>query len=278
MTTTPPGPVRAGTHAFITGGSSGIGLAAARRLTAQGVAVTLAARGRDRLAEAHEALTRAHPGARVRAAALDVTDAEAAAEAARAAETAFGPIETLIASAGAVVPGRFEDLPDAAFRELMEVNYFGVLNMLRAVLPRMRARGAGRVCIVGSGAALIGLPGYAAYAPTKHALRGLAETLRAECRPDGVLVSICHPPDTDTPQLAAETPLKPPELAAISAKAGVWSADRVARAMLRGLDRGKAEIFVGAELAALGRFGGVARPLLHRWLDRIADRAAGRDG
>lgn len=182
----------------------------------------------------------------------------------------------LIASAGAVRPGRFEELSDETFREIMEVNYFGVLNVLRAALPGMRARRRGRVCVVGSGAGLIGLHGYSAYAPSKFALRGLVEALRAECRPDGVTVSICHPPDTDTPQLAAETPLKTPELAAISASARVRSADAVADAMLRGMARGRSEIVVGAELWALARFGGLARPLIDRWFDRIADRARRR--
>ncbi|SET80535.1 SDR family NAD(P)-dependent oxidoreductase [Oceanicella actignis] len=260
-------------HAFVSGGSSGIGLAAAELLARRGAPVTLAARDPARLSAAAERVRRAAPGARVRVAPLDVTDAEAAARALREAEGEFGPVETLILSAGATLPGRFEALPPEAFRALMEVNYFGALNLLRPALAGMRARRRGAAGLVGSGAGLVGVPGYAAYGPTKFALRGLAETLRAECAPFGVGVTICHPPDTDTPQLAAERPLKPPELAALSGAARVRSAEEVARALLRGMARGRAEVFVGAELAALGRLGDALRPALRLWTARAARRA-----
>ena len=254
---------------LITGGSSGIGLAMARRIAAQGGAVTLLARDRDRLQAAAKTL----PGGVVSVRVADVTDRAALSEAVAAAD-ATTPISTVIACAGAALPGRFEELPDAAFRALMEVNYFGVLNTLRALLPLMRARGGGRALVVGSGAALIGLPGYSAYAPSKFAVRGLAESLRAEYRPQGVQISICHPPDVDTPQLAAERPLRPPENAAIAAAAKVWSAEAVAAHVLRRFDRGAADIYPGWEMTALGRGASLLKPLLDRRFDRIA-RAAG---
>jgi 3-dehydrosphinganine reductase len=137
----------------------------------------------------------------------------------------------------------------------------------------MRARGRGRALILGSVAGLSGLPGYSAYAPTKFALRGLAESLRAEYAPHGVRVSVAHPPDTDTPQLAAERAERPPELAALAGRARVMTADEVARAILRGLDRGRAEIPVGRTAWALARLAPVARPLVEAWIDRAAARA-----
>jgi 3-dehydrosphinganine reductase len=258
-------------HALVTGGSSGIGLAAARRLHGAGTRVTLLARDRGRLEAAAGPL-----GALALPA--DVRDAGALAAAVAAAEARQGPLDLVVASAGAVRAGRFEALDPEAHRALMELNHFGVLETLRATLPGMRVRGRGRALILGSAAGLAGLPGYSAYAPSKFALRGLAEALRAECRPDGVLVAIAHPPDVETPQLAAERAERPPELAALAGAGGVTSADAAARAILRGLARDRAEIPVGAGIWALSRLMPAVRPLFEAWVDAAAARARRRDG
>jgi 3-dehydrosphinganine reductase len=257
-------------HALVTGGSSGIGLALARRLAAAGARVSLLARDPARLAAAADPL-----GALALPA--DVRDPAALAAALERAEAAQGPLDLVIASAGAVRAGRFEDLGAEAHRELIETNYLGVVETLRAALPPMRARGRGRALILGSAAGLAGLPGYSAYAPTKFALRGLAEALRAECRPDGVLVAIAHPPDVETPQLAAERAERPPETAALAGAARVLPPDAVARALLRGLAKNRSDIPVGAGAWALQRLVPAIRPLFDRWIDRTAARAR-RDG
>lgn len=266
----PPGAARFGPwppgHALVTGGSSGIGLALARDLASAGARVSLLARDPARLAAAAEPI-----GALALPA--DVRDAAAVAAAVAAAEARHGPVELVVASAGAVRAGRFEDLGADAHRMLMEINYLGVVETLRAVLPAMRARGRGRALILGSAAGLAGLPGYSAYAPTKFALRGLAEALRAECRPDGVLVAIAHPPDVETPQLVAERAERPPETAALAGAARVMSAPAVAGTLLRGLERGRAEIPVGAGVWALQRLVPAVRPLFDLWIDAAARRA-----
>ena len=260
-------------HALITGGSSGIGLALAGALLGQGAAVTLVARDRDRLASAHEGLLRAHPGARLRALPCDVTDAPALAALIEGAERATGPIDLAIASAGMARPGRFEDIAEAEFRAVMEVNYFGALALARPILKRMRARGAGRLLLIGSAAGLAGLFGHCAYGPSKFALRGLGQSLRAECGPDGVQVSVAFPPDVDTPMLAAERAMMPPELAAISAKAGVMEPGRAAALILRGLAAGRGEILMTPPIWALARLAPAVWPMVERAFARIAARA-----
>ena len=260
MSPRPPWPPA---HALITGGSSGIGLALARRLAGQGTAVSLVARDPARLAAAA-----AEIGPLARSFPADVLDGPGLA----AAMAAAGSADLLVASAGAVRVGHFHRLPEAAFRELMELNYFGVLNTLRAGLPVMRERGAGRALLLGSAGGLVGVWGYAAYAPTKAALASLAAVLRAECRPDGVVVSVAHPPDTDTPQLAAERAERPAETEAVAAAAGVMHPDAVARIILRGLRAGRAEIPVGLPTWALARLAPAVRPALDAWLDRRAAR------
>lgn len=262
-----------GAHALITGGSSGIGLALARALAGQGIAVTIVARDKARLSDAHEDIRRAHPGAKVRALVCDVTDAAALAALIEDVERGAGPVDIAIASAGIARPGRFEDIPDADHRAAMEVNYFGALALARPVLRRMRARGRGRLLLIGSAAGLAGLFGHSAYGPSKFALRGLGQTLAAECGPDGVQVSVAFPPDVDTPMLAAEQSLMPPELAAIAAKGGVLSADDAAARILRGLGRGRAEILMTPQVWALARLAPLVWPLVARGFARIAAQA-----
>ena len=255
-------------HAVISGGSSGIGLALARRLAGQGARVTLLARDPGRLAAA--AATVGGLGLPV-----DVRDGAAVAEAVARAEAAQGPADVLVAGAGAVRPGNFADLPAEAFAEMIAVNYLGAVHLMRAGLPGMRARGRGRALLVGSAGTLAGVWGYGAYAPSKAALAALGAVLRAECRPDGVRVGVAFPPDTDTPQLAAERAERPPQTAAIAGTAGVLSAEAVATALERGLRAGRAEIFVTPGVWALARLAPAVRPLVDRWLDRAARRAGG---
>ena len=157
----------------------------------------------------------------------------------------------------------------------MEINYFGTLYMVRAVLPAMRRRGGGQIVMISSGAGLVGIYGYTAYAPSKFALRGLAETLRGELKPDNIQVSIVYPPDTDTPQLAAENEIKPPETARITGNAQVLSAEAVATATLRGIDRKRFQITPGWEMTLLASLHSLIGPLLQRYFDILAAKVPG---
>ncbi len=258
-------------HVLITGGSSGIGLALARQAAAAGARVSLVARDPVKLAAAREAA-----GGATFSATADVSVEAELLAALAAAEQRHGPVDVLIASAGVAEPGYFEELPVATFERAMAVNYFGTLYALKAAVPGMRARGRGAVVLISSAVGLHGVFGYSAYAPSKFALRGLAESLRAELQGTGVHVMIVYPPDTDTPQLAAENLTKPVETKAITAGGGLWTAEAVAKATLAGLARGKFSITPGWPVTALAWFGGLLGPLLRRSFDRTARRA--RDG
>src|SRR5262249_40849835 len=157
----------------------------------------------------------------------DVADPAQAEASVAAAIDALGAPELVVTSAGVSIPGRFEELPREVFEQSMAVNYFGSLYVVRAALPSMRAHRHGRIVFVSSGAGLIGLFGYAAYSPTKFALRGLAEALRAELRADNIAVSIVYPPDTDTPMLEEENKTKPEESKLITGTVKAWSAEDV---------------------------------------------------
>ncbi len=261
-------------HVLITGGSSGIGLALAHRLAAAGARLSLIGRDPTKLATASsEIRARAPQSPAVFTAPADVATESAVLAAIAAAEAVHGPVEVLITSAGVARPGYFAELTTAIFERTMAVNYFGTLYAIKAVAPAMVARRSGQIVLISSGAGLVGLFGYTAYAPSKFALRGLAESLRGELKPAGVAVTIVYPPDTDTPQLTEENLTKPAETRALTAAGGLWTADAVARVTLDGMRRGKFSITPGTQLTALSWLHSLIAPILRWSFDRTTARS-----
>ncbi|MET0627127.1 MAG: SDR family oxidoreductase [Acidimicrobiia bacterium] len=259
----------AGAHAFVTGGSSGIGLAAAKLLTVRGAAVTVLARDLTRLEAALiEIRAAADRQVTVGAVAADVADRAAVDAAIATAVGERGPVDIVITAAGGAHPGYFEQLDDDVFRAQMDVDYFGTLNVLRAVVPSMIERRRGHLVTVASTAALIGVFGYTAYAPAKYAVRGLTETLRPELAPHGITVACAYPPDTDTPGLARENETKPEETVRISAAIKPRDADVVAGAIVRGIERNRLVITADVQTAALARAAGILGPYVRWTMDR----------
>ncbi|MDX2931648.1 SDR family NAD(P)-dependent oxidoreductase [Streptomyces ipomoeae] len=146
------------THVIVTGGSSGIGLAAARLLAARGAKLSLIARGAERLETAAQevsATVRRGPVAARRVSvavrAADVADRSALTRAIVELEDEQArPCDVLITSAGLARPGHFLELPDDVFRQMIEVDHFGTLHAIRAVAPGMVRRGHGSVVAVSS--------------------------------------------------------------------------------------------------------------------------------
>ena len=261
-------------YVLITGGSSGIGLALAQQCAARGRDVVLIARDARRLEQAA-----AQVRARCREAAqrivcvpADVGDRASIRRAIEAICDEHEAPAVAVMSAGIAVPGHFGEMDDEVFSETMRINYFGSLYTAQALLPHMQAAGIGTLVFIASGAALTGIFGYSAYAPSKFAVRGLAEVLRAELKPLGIQVSIAYPPDTDTPQYEAENRTKPQQTRAITGAAGLWPVDRVAEKIMRGIERGRFAIPIGAEVTSLYWLHSLIQPLLFRWFDRLAKR------
>ncbi|WP_327342461.1 SDR family oxidoreductase [Streptomyces europaeiscabiei] len=270
-------------HVIVTGGSSGIGLATARLLAARGAKLSLIARGAERLDTAAKevsaaatdasAATRRTPtaaqGTSVAARAADVADQAALTRAIAELEAEQAqPCDILITSAGLARPGHFLDLPDDVFRQMIEVDYFGTLHAVRAVAAGMVERGHGSVVAVSSAAGLLGIFGYSAYGPAKFAVRGLMESVRAELTPRGVHVGVVFPPDVDTPQLAEENRWKPRETRVVGGAIKPLTAEKVAAAIVKGIDRRRFTICPDTGTRALARFGSVLMPLLNREFDR----------
>jgi NADP-dependent 3-hydroxy acid dehydrogenase YdfG len=164
--------------AVVTGASSGIGAATARRLAAEGFHVLAAARRAERLTALTEEIAAA--GGRASAVPCDVTSDGSVAELAAAA-AALGPVHLLVNNAGGAVgldPVSSASVAD--WQWMYDVNVLGTLRVTQALLPALDASGAGTVVVLSSTAGLIVYEGGGGYAAAKHAQTALAETLRLE--------------------------------------------------------------------------------------------------
>ena len=124
---------------------------------------------------------------------LDVTDPAAAQAAVDAAVARFGRIDVLVNNAGNFYAGFFEEISDAQFRAQLETNFFGPLNVTRAVLPVMRSQRSGKVVTITSTAGIVGGAFCAAYAASKFALEGWMESLRFDLEPFGISTTVVEP-------------------------------------------------------------------------------------
>lgn len=173
---------------FITGTSSGFGWALAERALEAGDRVVATARRPEQL----ETLVARHPGS-CRALALDVIQPEQITQAVRQAEEAFGRLDVVVNNAGYGLVGALEEYDDAQMRHNVEVNLFGPLNVIRAVLPGLRAQGSGHIINMSAVAAFSNGEGFSVYGGAKAALEAASEALRAELRPLGIHVTLVEP-------------------------------------------------------------------------------------
>jgi len=250
--------------AFITGGSSGIGLELAKQLANNGHPIALFARDAGRLQDVLRALKADYPDVIVTAHPVDVSDRTALNIATTAAMATHGAPGWAIANAGIAKPGEFLTQDLDSFEAQMQTNYMGALYFAKALVPAMTAKG-GRLVFISSGAAFFGIYGYSAYAPPKFAMRALAEILRVELKPHNISVTLAYPPDTDTPQLAYESQHKPAVTKAITAGGGLWSAQDVARLIIRRATKGRFAATPGLQMRALLTLHSLLAPALRFW-------------
>lgn len=184
-------PVLAGQIVIITGASSGIGAATARRLVRGGARVVIAARRAERLDTLARDLD--PTGSRVLVVAGDVTSDADRRKLVEAALKKFGRIDALVNNAGYGTRGPVEIVPIEAIRENFETNVFALVALTQLVLPLMRAQGSGCIVNIGSVAGRIARPLSSIYDATKHALEALTDGLRGEMKPFGVRVTLIRP-------------------------------------------------------------------------------------
>ena len=236
---------------WVTGASSGIGEALAIELGKKsGVRLVLSAR-RAELLEAVR--TRCADPSRVFVLPMDVADTAAADENLKRAAALAGPIDVMVHNAGVGQRSLAKDTPLSADRRVMEINYFGVVALTKALLPEMRERRAGHFVVVSSVTGYVGTPYRTTYAASKHALHGFFESLRAEVFGDGIAVTMVCPGFIRT-EIAAKA-LEAAGTGNIDdhrATEGGMAPEACARAIARGMESEKREIYVGRwELAGI---------------------------
>lgn len=245
---------------LLTGGSVGIGFETAKCLVQRRVKyLVIAARREQVLREAVAALDderhRCGSPTRVHYVVMDVSD-EASVKAGleRVRVLCEGsPIDLLLCNAGFAYPLRFTDSSMELARNLMEVNYFGCVRLMMAVLPHMLAAKHGRIVLTSSMVARAPVAGYSLYGPTKAAVRALAHTVDMENSYNGVRVQVVSPPDVATPGIEHENTVKSPECKAISEFGGAkpFPASDMAKAIVAGVEHYRFDITLGSDGAML---------------------------
>jgi len=173
---------------MITGSSRGLGRALAEAVLATGDRVAATARNPAALADLVEKY-----GEHVRPVALDVTDAEAARRAVAETVAAFGRLDVLVNNAGYANVAAIEEFSDEDFRQQIETNLYGVINVTRAALPQMRGQRSGRIIQISSIGGRITSPGLGPYQTAKWALGGFTGVLAQEVAPLGIKVTVVEP-------------------------------------------------------------------------------------
>jgi short-subunit dehydrogenase len=182
--------------AVITGASAGIGLATARRFAVAGAKVALAARSVEKLNQlADELHGQGHEAIVV------PTDMRNQAEVAGMIEATvrhYGRVDILINNAGQATAGTIADVSIDHYRQIIDLNMFGSLYAMQAVIPQMRQTGGGIIINISSMVSKMHIPGLATYASTKAALNVLSDTARVELAPDNIRVITVYPRTTAT--------------------------------------------------------------------------------
>ena len=223
---------------FITGGSSGIGLAVAQILAAAGSNLVLFARGEKRLAEVCDQLVKKTGTTnKVGYFPLDVADHSDVEQKIGLAVEKYGAPVILINSAGVGSADYFDNIAYEAFDRTMQINLYGTRNTISAVYPFMKQQGFGQVVIISSFAGLVGMYGYSAYGTSKYALVGLAEVLRSEFVKDNIAVTLFCPPEVRTPLIEEEAKTLPKEVRAIKSLAGLLEPAEAANALVRAIKK-----------------------------------------
>ena len=239
-------------HVLITGASSGIGAALARRFARPGTYLSLTARDPAKLQGVADLCHAAGADAQWRA--VDIAEAKDVGQWITECDSRR-PVELVIANAGiggaaVIVPDTGETVGTA--HEIIATNILGVANTVIPLLPRFVGRGKGHVVIMSSLAAYVGLPQSPLYSASKAAIRVYGQALRRLVAPRGVRVTIVCPGFVETPMSASVDGPRPL----------IWNVERAAERIARGIARGEREISFPWPLATLARIADALPPRL----------------
>ncbi len=285
-----------GKNVMITGGSSGIGKAAAKLLVRKGAKVHIVARDPTKLQKAVTEIRGLSSGeGGVMSHSGDVVNPEKIREIVTRITRQDGPIDVLINSAGTCCPDYFEKISIEVIKKEMETNVFGLMSTTRTVLPFMKKAEGGHIVNISSIAGFMGIFGYASYGASKFAVCGFSHALKNELEPLGINVSIVFPFDTETPMLERERKIRPLETRIVTGEIKPsrasnlkeWVArfihkifvgdyeptppEKVGRAIVEGIEKDKKLIFPEWEMAFLYRIRSVVEPLFYWVFKKVTD-------
>ncbi|MGD9171645.1 MAG: SDR family oxidoreductase [Candidatus Thiodiazotropha sp.] len=256
-------------NVFITGGTSGIGLACAKQFANLGANTMIFSRNQQHFENAKKVIKGFKQNDSIRLAhmPLDVSDNEMTINVMEEAVKIIGPPDILINCAGRALPNHFEDITYTQFEDTIKINLFGPRNTIAALLPHMKKKG-GHIINVSSIAGFTGVFGYTDYAASKFGIIGFSESLRSELKKYRIRISVLCPPDTDTPGLKAENATKPEETRAVAKNGGLLTPDYVAEFMIKGIGKNKFIIVPGF----MGKVTYMAKRLVPGVVEAIMDR------
>jgi short-subunit dehydrogenase len=251
----------AGCRMLITGASQGIGLALAEAAARRSAKVLAAARSADLLEHTSSRLKAS--GLRCEFIVADITRPEDRQAMVEAATGHFGGLDVLVNNAGIGATGHFVEAAPERLRRIMEVNFFGMTETIRSLLPLLRQGQKPAIVNISSIAAIRGIPARSEYSASKFAVEGFSEALRAELAKDAIDVLVVAPGLTQTN--FSQNMLEQKALMPIDHLRGM-TAEAAARATLRAIERGHSRTVLTVQ--------GKLLSLVSRFLPRLADRIA----
>ncbi len=231
---------------FISGGSSGIGLAIAKAFAKQGSHVVIFARTITVLENAINEIQQSaiNKSQKINSYSVDITNNSEVKTIFEKAINENGIPDILINCVGIAQPDYFENISFESFDKTIKTNLYSTWNACSTIIPYMKQNG-GYIMNTSSVAGFIGVFGYTDYCMTKFGIIGFSDALRQELLQYNIKVSVLCPPDTDTPGLEAENKTKPSETHAIAGNAKLLQPDFVAAAVLKGIRQNKKMIIPG---------------------------------
>lgn len=260
-----------GKNILITGGSYGLGKAIALELAERKANLFLVARNVKKLKQVKEEIFDRYPNCNCEIYTADVSDSKKVSLAVKTMHKKMGSIDGVINNAGFSHPDYFEKIPHAVFQKTMDVNLLGSVYVTQAAYPLMTQ--GGFVSFTSSVSGYMGVFGYSAYAASKFAVIGLAETLAQEFLAKKIQVSVLAPPDTATPGLEEENKNKPYETKALADNAGILAPEVVAKRFANKLVKKKFFITVNFESWLFYRLHGMMPALVRKIMFQIIHKA-----